>query len=327
MCTAATYQTKSFYFGRNLDLHISYNETVTVTPRQYPFRFRCGKILGNHYAIIGMATVAENYPLYYDATNEKGLSMAGLNFPKNAVYYQESDGMDNIAPFELIPWLLGQCATVKQALELLRRLNLWNTPFSQQFPLSPLHWFLADKNECVVLEPLDSGLKIYENPIGVLTNNPTFDYHMYNLANYMNVTAQIPHNRFSTKITLEPYSLGMGGIGLPGDLSSTSRFIRAAFTKLNSHSGDSEAESISQFFHILGSVAQQRGLTAVEGGQFEFTIYSSCCNADKGIYYYTTYENSQISAVAMGNENLDSEDLILYQLVKGQRINMQNQKS
>ena len=324
MCTAITYQTRNFYFGRNLDLHISYNETVTITPRRYPFRFRCGKVLHQHYAMIGMATIANNYPLYYDATNEIGLSLAGLNFPKNAVYYQESNSMDNIAPFEMIPWILGQCATVKQALEMLKCLNLWNTPFSHQFPLTPLPWILADKEQSVVLEPLEEGLKIHENPIGVLTNNPSFDYHMYNLANYMNVTAQIPHNRFSSKITLSPYSLGMGGIGLPGDLSSASRFVRAAFTKLNSVSGDSESESISQFFHILGSVAQQRGLTTVEGGQFEFTIYSSCCNADKGIYYYTTYENSQISAVAMHSEDLNSENLILYPLVKGQNINMQN---
>lgn len=324
MCTAATYQTKDFYFGRNLDLHISYHETITITPRDYPLRFRCGKVLNGHYAMIGMATVAEDYPLYYEATNEKGLSLAGLNFPQNAVYYPQIEGMDNIAPFELIPWLLGQCASVKEALITLQRLNLWNTPFSKQLPLSPLHWLLSDKEQSIVLEPLADGLRIHENPVGILTNNPPFDFHMYNLANYMNVTAQIPQNRFSSKVSLTPYSLGMGGIGLPGDLSSASRFVKATFTKLNSISGNTESESISQFFHILGSVAQQRGLTEVEGGEYEYTIYSSCCNTDKGIYYYTTYENSQISAVAMHNENLDSSKLILYPVIKGQQIKLLN---
>ena len=148
MCTAITYQTKDFYFGRNLDLHYHYRETVTVTPRSCPFRFRCGRALERHYAIIGMATIADGYPLYYEATNEKGLSLAGLNFPTNAVYYPQAADMDNIAPFELIPWLLGQCATVEEAMEQVERLSLWNTPFSDAFPLSPLHWLLAIPSGC-----------------------------------------------------------------------------------------------------------------------------------------------------------------------------------
>ena len=326
MCTAVTYQTDDFYFGRNLDLHIFYNETVTVTPRSFLFQFRCGKVLESHYAMIGMATVADDYPLYYEATNEKGLSLAGLNFPQNAMYYQYAEGLDNIAPFELIPWLLGQCESVTEALAMIQKMNLWNTPFSEQFPLSPLHWLLADKERSVVLEPMSEGLKIHPNPIGILTNNPPFDFHMYNLANFMNVSAQLPQNRFSDKITLSPYSLGMGGIGLPGDLSSSSRFVKAAFTKLNSVSGSTESESISQFFHILGSVAQQNGLTPVEGGQYEYTVYSSCCNTEKGIYYYTTYENSQITAVSLHNEDLNSSKLFSYPLIRGQQIRKQNER-
>jgi len=324
MCTAITYQTKDFYFGRNLDLEYSYQETVTVTPRKFPFRFRCGKTLETHLAIIGMATVTENYPLYYEATNEKGLSLGGLNFPQNAVYYPWEAGKDNISPFELIPWVLGQCETVTQAQLLLRGMNLWNEPFNKAFPLSPLHWILADRDRCLVLEPMAEGLKIHENPVGVLTNNPPFDFHMYNLASFMNLTVMPPENRFSDKLELKPFSLGMGGIGLPGDLSSPSRFVKAAFTRLNSRSGDSESESISQFFHILGSVVQQRGLTNVRDEEYEFTLYSSCCNTDKGIYYYTTYENSQITAVDMHREDLEGTKLSCFPLVKGQQIRWEN---
>ena len=324
MCTAITYQTKDFYFGRNLDLEYSYHETVTITPRDFPLYFRNGSRLTRHYAMVGMATVADSYPLYYDATNEKGLSIAGLNFPTNAAYYPPADYKDNIAPFELIPWLLGQCDTVAQVRKLLDKANLWSIPFSTAYPLSPLHWLIADKTECITLETMPDGMKIYKNPVGILTNNPPFDFHMYHLANHLNLTTQPPKNRFSSKIDLTPYSLGMGAIGLPGDLSSASRFIKAAFTKLNSVSGESESESISQFFHILSSVAQQRGLTAVCNKEYEFTLYSSCCNTDKGIYYYTTYENSQISGIDMRKENLDSSNLILYPLISGQQINMQN---
>ena len=123
---------------------------------------------------------------------------------------------------------------------------------------------------------------------------------------------------------MDPYSRGMGGLGLPGYLSSTSRFVKAAFTRLNSCSGDSESESISQFFHILGSVYQQRGCVDVGEEEYEITIYSSCCNTDKGIYYYTTYENSQITGVDMHKENLQGDQLVTYPLVKGQQIRMEN---
>ena len=118
MCTAITYQTNHHYFGRNLDLEYSYRETVTVTPRNYPFTFRSGTRWEQHYAMIGMAYVQEGYPLYYEATNEKGLSAAGLNFPGNAVYHPYAEGKHNVAPFELIPWLLGQCATLQEARAL-----------------------------------------------------------------------------------------------------------------------------------------------------------------------------------------------------------------
>lgn len=324
MCTAATLQTKDFYFGRNLDLEYSYQESVTVTPRNYSFRFRNGQILDSHYGLIGMATVSDGYPLYYEATNEKGLSMAGLNFPGNAVYYPKASDKDNITPFELIPWILGQCASVKGALEKLSNMNLWNHPFSKEFPLSPLHWLLADRESAVALEPLADGLKITENPVGILTNNPTFDFHMLNLAQYINITPQPPENRFSHSIDLQPFSLGMGSIGLPGDMSSPSRFVKAAFTKLNSRCGSAESESISQFFHILNSVAQPRGLTCVRKNEYEFTLYSSCCNTDKGIYYYTTYENSQITAVDMHREDLDGTVPVSYPLITGQQIHYQN---
>ncbi len=116
----------------------------------------------------------------------------------------------------------------------------------------------------------------------------------------------------------------MGAMGLPGDLSSASRFVKAAFTKLNSRCGSSEAESVSQFFHILKSVEQQRGCVHMGEGKYEITIYSSCCNADKGIYYYNTYDNSQITAVDMRRENLEGSELIAYPVLKEQNILMQN---
>ena len=324
MCTAITYKTKNHYFGRNLDLEYSYHETVTITPRNYKFVFRNGKEIDKHYAMIGMAYVQDDYPLYYDAVNEKGLGMAGLNFPTNAYYHELVEDKDNVAPFEFIPWVLTQCETVLDAKKLLSHMNLANINFSEELPASPLHWIIADKESSITVESVKEGLKIYDNPVGVMTNNPTFDYQMFGLNNYMALSIHEPKKEFSDKIPFQVYSRGMGGLGLPGDLSSMSRFVKATFTKLNSISGDSESESISQFFHILGSVEQQRGCVDMGNGKYEITIYSSCCNTDLGIYYYTTYENSQITGVDMNKENLESDALVSYPLIEGQQIKMQN---
>ncbi len=324
MCTATTYYTKDHYFGRNLDLEYSYKETVTITPRNYEFKFRKGENVSNHYAMIGMAYVANQFPLYYDAINEKGLGMAGLNFPGNADYKEIEEGKDNVAPFEFIPYILSKCANVKEARDLLKNINIAKINFSEELPASPLHWIISDKESSITVESVKEGLKVYDNPVGVLTNNPTFDMQMFYLNNYMSLSTESPVNSFSKELDLEAYSRGMGAMGLPGDLSSASRFAKATFTKMNSKSGDSESESISQFFHILGSVYQQRGCVHMGEGKYEITIYSSCCNLDKGIYYYTTYENSQITGIDMYKENLDSGELVNYNLIEGQQILMQN---
>ena len=324
MCTAITYRTRDHYFGRTLDLEFSYNESVTVTPRNYPFSFRTLPALASHHAIIGMATVADGYPLYYEATNEHGLSMAGLNFPGNAHYFPPCEGKDNVTPFEFIPWILGQCKTLAEARTLLAKVNLCDIPFSEAFPLSPLHWILADRDGAITVESVAEGLKIYENSVGVLTNNPHFDYHMTHLCDYLNLTHLPPENRFADGIDLPTYSRGMGAMGLPGDLSSASRFVRAAFVKLNSVSGESEDESVCQFFHILGAVGQQRGCVQMPDGRYEITVYTSCCNTDRGIFYYTTYENSRITAVDMHKENLDGNALVSYPLIKSSQILQQN---
>lgn len=324
MCTAATYKTKDFYFGRTLDYEFSYGDEITVTPRNFPFDFRHGEKCSNHYAIIGMAHVAGGYPLYYDAMNEKGLCMAGLNFVGNAVYFQPDSKKENVAQFEFIPWVLSQCQSTAEARKKLENANITCEQFSEQLPCAQLHWIIADKNEAITVESTADGLKIYNNPVGVLTNNPPFDTQMFLLNNYMSLSPKQPDNNFAQELELKSYSRGMGALGLPGDLSSASRFAKAAFTKMNSVSADSEDESVSQFFHILGSVDQQRGCCEVANGKFEITLYTSCCNADKGIYYYTTYDNHQISAIDMNKTDLNSDTLIKYTPLTKQQIFYQN---
>lgn len=320
MCTAISYNAKNHYFGRNLDLDYSYDETVTIAPRNFSLSFRNTRIIKHHYAIIGMAYVCENYPLYYEATNEKGLSVAGLNFPNNAVYMDFMQNKENIAPFEFIPYILAQCKNISEAKYTISKMNIANINFSHSLLATPLHWLISDRNSSIVVEPQKEGLKIYDNSIGILTNNPPFEFQMYNLISYMKVSASPPKNEFSKKLELVSYSRGMGSLGLPGDLSSQSRFVRAAFTKFNSVSSHSENINVSQFFHILDSVAQVNGCNNLGNGNFEYTIYSSCCNTDRGIYYYTTYYNRRITAHDIHDENLDSNKLISYPLNTEQDI-------
>lgn len=324
MCTAASYQTKNLYFGRTLDYLFSYGEEVVITPRSYPFSFRHLPGMESHFAIIGMACVADNYPLYYDAVNEKGLCIAGLNFPKNAVYQKAVSGKTNLAQFELIPWLLGQCSTIREVRTFLKNVILTDDSFSGQFPPSPLHWIIADASGAITVESVADGLKVYDNPVGILTNNPPFEQQLFALNNYMHLSPKQPQNRFSEKLPLSAYCLGMGALGLPGDLSSASRFVRAAFTKMNSVCGDSEEESVSQFFHILGSVDQQRGCSEDENGKYEITLYTSCCSASKGIYYYTTYNNHRITAVDLHRADLASAQLVRYPLEDREQIFYRN---
>ena len=316
MCTAISFLADHHYFGRNLDLEYHYSESVTITPRNYPFTFRKTEAVTNHPAIIGIATVIDGYPLYYDAVNEYGLCAAALNFPGNAVYNDIDHHRINISAFELIPYLLGKFRTISDVKENLKNINIVDISFNSKLPLTPLHWFVADQNETIVIEQTSDGLNVYDNPFRLLTNNPPFPYHLENINNYMNLTANEPTNRFSAQLELKAYSRGLGAIGLPGDLSSASRFIRGTFVL---HNAKRNADPLSQFFHILSSVEQQEGCVHV-GNHLEKTVYTSCCDADLGIYYYTTYENRQITGIKLKSHDLSATELTSYPLRFDQKI-------
>ena len=323
MCTAATYQTDDFYMGRTLDYEFSYGEEITVMPRRFPLEFRHGGRTDEHYAMIGTAHVSDGYPMYYDAVNEKGLGMAGLNFAVSAHYAEPQDGKQNIAQFEFIPWVLSRCADMSEVRACLSHVSVLAERYNDSLPLQPLHWMISWQDESIVVESVADGLHICENPVGVMTNNPPFETQLFGLNNYMSLSPVQPENAFAPGLPMTLYSNGMGALGLPGDLSSASRFVRVAYTKMNSACGDSEAESVNQFFHILGSVAMTRGAVLVHGKP-EITIYSCCCNADTGVYYYTTYENSRITGVDMHREDLDGDRIVRFPLEKGPQILMAN---
>lgn len=320
MCTAIAL---GKLFGRNLDLEYGYDEQVVITPRRYPLTFRNAGTISTHHALIGMAALDHGYPLYFDGMNEHGLCMAGLDFPDNAYYPPQQPDKTSIAPFELIPWVLCQCSCVAEAISLLQQTHLADIRYSAHFPQAPLHWIVADEKECIVLEPMYDGMKIYENPVGVLCNNPPFPYHLQHLAAFQHLSAG-EQNRAFEGLKLEPYGGGMGAIGLPGDYSSPSRFVKAAFVKLHSHSETVEYGMITQFFHLLDAVAMPRGSIRVRGGRDEITRYSSCCDMHDGVYYYTTYDNRRIQAVRLAGCDLNGSQINCFPQINTQDIFYQN---
>lgn len=324
MCTCIDFQTKDHYFGRNLDLEYRFGEKVVITPENYRLELKNGSSFCTKYAMIGMASVKDCYPLYAEATNEKGLSMAGLNFPNSACFCTPKESRINLCPHELIPYFLGLYATVSELRPVLADLNITDRSLVPDLPVATLHWMISDHTECIILEQMEDGLKVYDNPVGILTNDPPFNYQLTHLNSYMNLSPSYGENKFSSKLNLKQYGMGMGAIGLPGDASPTSRFVRAAFSKCNSVCPEDEETSVTQFFHILDSVSVVKGTTLTKDGLDELTLYSCCMNTTRGIYYYKTYNNSQITAIRMTPKEKCRKTLSVYELIDRQQVRYLN---
>ena len=321
MCTSMAMPGKTFCFGRNLDLECGFGERVALTPRGCPLEFkRLGK-LENHYAILGMAAMRGETALYADAFNEKGLCIAGLNFPEDAVYCRDvPKNQRAVAPHELPLWLLGRCATLRQAKEELSRLTLADSPFDEETPCTPMHWHIADETGSAVLEATREGMRVWENPANVLTNSPPFDFQMLHLRQYLNVTADEPISRFADALTLEPFGRGMGAAGLPGDYSPPSRFVRAAFVLANGGRIPEGCDRVLHFFHLLEAVAMPYGSVMTQAGP-EYTRYSCCMT--QGTYIYKTYDSCRMTAIDMFKEDLDGAKPVVFEAAGSRQMQRQ----
>lgn len=303
MCTALSFKTADTYFGRNLDYDFSYGERIVIVPSSHPLLFHNGKHLENHFAIMGIAHLDKDYPLFYDAINDVGLGMAGLNFVGNAFYHKKSKMKANVASFELIPYVLGQAKNVKEATRLLEKIVVTDEAYSDLYPPSALHWLISDLEESIVLEVQKDGMHIYKNPYGVLTNNPPFLEQINSLNLHYGLSPKDPENTLVPHLKDKKfYSRGLGTIGLPGDLTSSSRFVRAVFARFHSVSPTDESSSVHQYFHIMGSVEQVRGLCEVKENEYEYTIYTSCYNLSKGLCYLKTYYGDIEKPISFDNK-------------------------
>ena len=278
MCTAISL---SQYFGRNLDLDRRYGEQVTVVPRNFPLSGTAA-----HGAIIGMATASEGYPLFFEGTNEAGLSVAALNFPGNAVYHQPQSGKENIPSYDLIAYVLTRCCSCKEAKELLKDAVVTGDSFGG-LAATTLHWMIADRESSLVAESTDAGLQLYDNHTFVLTNSPPFPAQLQNLQDCR---------------------------VLPGGFDSTARFLRAAYVRSHTRSCD-----VSHFFRMLDAVSVPEGCIETENG-YQRTLYTCCCDTENGIYYYTTEHNRQITAVDMHKTDLEGDKVTRFPITAKEQI-------
>ena len=320
MCTSLTLPTPDGYklFGRTLDLDAHFGEGVILTPKGYPFCFGGGYPQTHHYAMVGMAAEAEGYPLYAEAMNEAGLCIAGLRFAGNAAYADRPEtGWLNLAPWELIPYLLCNYTTVSEVRAALGEIRVVDRPVSTELPTSPLHWHIADRDPAhgeLVVEVTARGMAVYDNPVGVLTNNPPFPYQLARLGDYAHLSP------IAAEATVTPpdcccASLGTGAVGLPGDYSSPSRFVRAAILRRwavawMEQNGAAGEDPTPMLFSLLGAVSPTVGAVLTREGKAHRTLYTCCMDGTEGVYRYRAEGETGIRQASFAHLNRDGKALI-----------------
>lgn len=329
MCTGLTLETNEGFhlFGRNMDIEYSFNQSIIFIPRN----FRCintetHKELTTKYAVLGMGTIFNEYPTFADGMNEKGLGCAGLNFPIYASYSKEIiEGKNNIPVYDFLLWILANFESVEEVKEVLKNTNIVDIPINKNIPNTTLHWMISDvTGKSIVVEQTEGNLNVFDNNIGVLTNSPTFDWHLTNLSQYVSMNYNQITNIKLGQQSLSALGQGTGLVGLPGDFTPASRLIRAAFLRDAIMRNDKNSVNLIEFFHILNNVAMVRGAIRTVEEKSDITQYTSCMCLEEGIYYYNTYENNQINAIDMNKENLDGNQIKIYKYKTDLNINYEN---
>lgn len=295
MCTAIAIYDKNILFGRNMDLDYDLFEKAIFLPKNYVIDFKKEKSIETKYKILGIGVVVDNYPLFADAINECGVGFAGLAFKDNCRYYEYNLSKKNYAPYEFVLYVLGNCKSIEEIRSFLNCINIVDISFNEKVLNTPLHFIFVDKRKSIVVETTKKGIQIYDNYFNVLTNNPEFSYHKENVKNYLGLNNGELKNNLLKELDIKPYSYNQAAFGLPGDYSSSSRFIKSLYVK-NNLILDGSNKDITDFFKCLGSVSMIKGSVKTEKG-FEITIYSSCYDLKEFKLYYKAYYGEKIICV------------------------------
>lgn len=313
MCTGVRFSDDrgNMYFGRNLDWSVGYGQGIVVTPKNYEYESAFLGKMKPKYALIGMAIIEENVPLYFDCGNEAGLAIAGLNFPGYAEYAPEAvEGKTNVSAYEFPLWVAMNFKTVEEVRKALQDVVIVAKPINEKFPVSLLHWIIGDSKESIVVEYTEKGMEIFDNDVDVLTNQPGYGWHKENLRNYMNLMSPQPKDVKWGKAKMTAFGSGSLMRGLPGDYYSPSRFVRVAYLNTHYPVKTTEEENVSRLFHTLTGVAMIDGAAAMASGDFEKTVYTGGYSAMTKTYYWNTYEDSAIQKRALGDFDVNGTELM-----------------
>lgn len=303
MCTAITLQSIEGMniFGRTMDFSHPIMPGIFVIPKGYRWNsLTTSNRYVNEYSFLALGQQMDGMLSFFDGVNEKGVAAAVLYFAGYADYTLPKEGKKSITSLDVLHFILGNCQSVDEIITYFQTMVIvgFEDPVTQT--VAPLHWIATDQSgKTIVMEQSSDGLHIYDNPIGVMTNSPTFPWHMTNLKNYIHLSTTQKTESTWGDVSLTPFGQGAGSFGLPGGFTSPERFVRAAFLRSHVPQPKNKDEAISTAFHIAASVFIPKGIVTTASGVDDYTKYTAFINTKTLEYYIRTYENSYMRRISL----------------------------
>ncbi len=311
----------SVIHARTLEFAVDIDSDVIVVPRGYS---RIGSTPDgkdglkwkSKYASVGANGV--EMPFIFDGFNEKGLAIGLFYFPGTAKYmdYQATDAGKTIAPWEIGSWILENFATVEEVKENAAKIVVPEVVFEAWGFTPPVHYVVHDASgKSIVIEYVGGKLNIHDDPLGVLTNSPAFDWHMTNLRNYVNFSLVNVSPVQLGPVTLTPLGQGSGMLGLPGDFTPPSRFIRAAAFSQSVLPSKTGRDAVIEAFHILNNFDIPKGAARDhekdEHGNIlaDYTLWTSASDLKARQFFFRTYANSRIRMVDLKKIDPEAKEI------------------
>lgn len=320
MCTSIFTKTEDgkHFLARTMDFSFPLEGNPVFLPRDYSWHV-FGKEMTNKYAMLGTGRgIAGNY-IFTDGINEHGLAIAELYL--RGVVYNKKDvkGKNNLAPWEFLNWTLGNYKSIADLEKDLKNIRIVDKEIPIMNAPIPLHFILADvTGRVAVIEPTTGELKLKENPVGVMTNTPTLEWHIQNLRNYVHVQPKQYSPKNFGEFNATPFSQGTGTSGLPGGFTPSHRFVRAAFFKEYINEAIDEDEAITNIWQILNTVRIPQGVVIEDSEGEDYTQYLAAMCLENRSFYFTSYENNQITKAELTDELIEKGDIVIFEVPRNQ---------
>ena len=311
MCTSLTYQTTTGdqFLARTMDFAFELGGRPVAVQRGHHFVSVTNSTgFDAPYSFVGTGRNLNGY-VFVDGVNEHGVSAAALYFAGQAHYADAAvDGMVNLAPPELIMWVLGNVKSVAELGDRLSELNITEAAAPLLNIVVPLHWIISDQSGTTyVLEQEDDGMHFIKNPVGVMTNTPDFNWHLKNLSNYVQLQPTPHPDRQYGDLNVSAFGPGTGALGMPGDYTSVSRFVRTVFMREHTDAVATDAEAINALSHMLNSVEIPKGVKIKADGSTDYTQYRAYMSMNEPAFYMQPYADQSITRVALTDDLMNAD--------------------